>query len=239
MQLAVFTADNQKGKLIMNFSDIFKSSFLENVTSVSILDMTIALILSFCIGLFIFFVYKKSFSGVMISSSFGVTLVALTMITTVLILAVTSNVVLSLGMVGALSIVRFRTAIKEPLEIAFLFWAIAVGIVLAAGFIPLAVVGSIVIGLFLLIFTNKKSHLNPYIAVIQCEGYETEKAVKDYLSRNTEKCVEKSKSVQKNMIELNMEIRLKNENTDFINAIAALNGVSSAVLVSYNGDYMG
>lgn len=223
----------------MNFSDIFKSSFLENVTSVSLLDMALALVLSFAIGLFIFFVYKKSFNGVMVSSSFGVTLVALTMITTVLILAVTSNVVLSLGMVGALSIVRFRTAIKEPLEIAFLFWSIAVGIVLAAGFIPLAVIGSIVIGAFLLIFTNKKSHTNPYIVVVQCEGYEAEKTVKDYLAKNTEKCVVKSKSAQKNYIELNMEVRLRNDNTDFINAIAALNGVSSAVLVSYNGDYMG
>lgn len=223
----------------MNFSDIFKSSFLENVTNVSILDMVLALVLSFAIGLFIFFVYKKSFNGVMVSSSFGVTLVALTMITTVLILAVTSNVVLSLGMVGALSIVRFRTAIKEPLEIAFLFWSIAVGIVLAAGFIPLAVIGSIVIGAFLMIFTNKKSHTNPYIVVVQCDSNEAEGAVKDYLSKNTEKCVVKSKSAQKNFIELNMEVRLKSDHTDFINAIASMNGVSSAVLVSYNGDYMG
>ncbi len=105
----------------MTFQDIFKSSFLENITSVSILDMFIALVLAFGIGLFIFLVYKKTFSGVMYSSSFGVTLVSLTMITTVVILAVTSNVVLSLGMMGALSIVRFRTAIKEPLDIAFLF----------------------------------------------------------------------------------------------------------------------
>ena len=138
-----------------SFSDIFKSSFLENVTSVSVLDMAVALALSFAIGLFIFFVYKKTFSGVMYSSSFGVTLVALTMITALVILAVTSNVVLSLGMVGALSIVRFRAAIKEPLEIAFLFWSIAVGIVLAAGMIPLAVIGSIIIGLVLIIFVNR------------------------------------------------------------------------------------
>lgn len=124
----------------MNFSDIFKSSFLENVGSVSILDMIITLVLSFAIGLFIFMVYKKTYNGVMYSSSFGVTLIALTMITNVLILAVTSNVVLSLGMVGALSIVRFRTAIKEPLDIAFLFWSIAVGIILAAGFLPLTVI---------------------------------------------------------------------------------------------------
>ena len=112
----------------MTFSDIFKSSFLENVTSVSLLDMVLALVLAFGIGLFIFFVYKKTYGGVMYSSSFGVTLIALTMITTLVILAVTSNIVLSLGMVGALSIVRFRTAIKEPMDIAFLFWSIAVGI---------------------------------------------------------------------------------------------------------------
>ena len=110
---------------MLTFQDIFKSSFLENAASVSLFDMALALLLSFGLGMFIFLVYKKTFSGVMYSSSFGVTLVALTMITTLVILAVTSNVVLSLGMVGALSIVRFRTAIKEPLDIAFLFWAIA------------------------------------------------------------------------------------------------------------------
>ena len=127
----------------MSFNDVFKSNFIDNVTSVSILDMAIALVLAFGLGMFIFLVYKKTYSGVMYSASFGTTLVALTMITTVVILAVTSNVVLSLGMVGALSIVRFRTAIKEPLDIAFLFWSIAVGIVLAAGMIPLAVFGGL------------------------------------------------------------------------------------------------
>ena len=159
----------------MTFNDIFKSSFLENIVSVSILDMAIALALAFGLGMFIFLVYKKTFQGVMYSSSFGTTLVALTMITTTVILAVTSNVVLSLGMVGALSIVRFRTAIKEPLDIAFLFWAIAVGIVLAAGMIPLAVIGSVIIGVILLVFVNKKSHCNPYIVVLSCADSMTEK----------------------------------------------------------------
>lgn len=223
----------------MNFNDIFKSSFLETMTSVSILDMAIALLLAFGLGLFIFLVYKKTFNGVMYSSSFGVTLIALTMITTVVILAVTSNVVLSLGMVGALSIVRFRTAIKEPLDIAFLFWSIGVGIVLAAGMIPLAVIGSVVIGVILLVFVNKKSHTHPYIVVVRCENHDAETQVNKFLSEKTERCVVKSKSAQKGEIELNMEIRLKDENTDFINNIADMNGVHSAVLVSYNGDYMG
>lgn len=228
-----------KGGKIMSFSDIFKSSFLENVSSVSILDMGLALVLAFCVGLFIFYVYKKTYAGVMYSSSFGVTLIALTMITTLVILAVISNVVLSLGMVGALSIVRFRTAIKEPMDIAFLFWSIAVGIVLAAGLIPLAVFGSVIIGIILLLFANRKEHSNPYIVVIACEGNESEKTATDYLASKTEKLVVKSKTARKGNIEINAEIRLKEDNTDFINDLADMPGVQNAVLVSYNGDYMG
>ncbi len=223
----------------MTFNDIFKSSFLENVTSVSFTDMAIALVLAFGLGLFIFFVYKKTYQGVMYSSSFGTTLIALTMITTVVILAVTSNVVLSLGMVGALSIVRFRTAIKEPLDIAFLFWSIAVGIVLAAGLIPLAVVGSVIIGAILLVFVNRKPHLNPYIVVLTCTDSASEKAAMDYLKTKVKKCVVKSKTVTRDQIELNLEIRLKEDNTDFVNELSSMEKVNSAVLVSYNGEYLG
>ncbi|MDE6517370.1 MAG: DUF4956 domain-containing protein [Acetatifactor sp.] len=223
----------------MTFNDIFKSSFLENVSAVSLFDMVLALVLAFGLGMFIFLVYKKTYQGVMYSSSFGVTLIALTMITTVVILAVTSNVVLSLGMVGALSIVRFRTAIKEPLDIAFLFWSIAVGIVLAAGMIPLAVIGSVIIGVILLVFVNRKSHCNPYIVIIQCDGHASENAAKAYLDKMTQRCIVKSKSAQKGSLELTMEIRLQNDDTDFINTLSEMEGVGSAVLVSYNGDYMG
>ena len=223
----------------MTFTDIFKSSFLENIAAVTILDVLITLALSFGIGLFIFFVYKKTYKGVMYSSSFGVTLIALTMITSQVILAVTSNVVLSLGMVGALSIVRFRTAIKEPLDIAFLFWAIAVGIILAAGMIPLAVFGSVLIGLILLFFVNKKQHKNPYIIVLSCDGQDAENSAMKFIGENTERCTVKSKSAQAGLVEVNMEVRLKDESTDFINKLSAMNGVNSAVLVSYNGDYMG
>ncbi len=223
----------------MTFRDIFKSSFLENVNSISLLDMTLALVLAFCLGVFIFFVYKKTFSGVMYSSGFGVSLIAMTMITTLVILAVTSNVVLSLGMVGALSIVRFRTAIKEPLDIAFLFWSIGAGIVLAAGMIPLAVFGSVLIGATLLIFVNKKSYINPYIVVLRCDGHESEGRAMEYLKERAPRLSVKSKTAQKGAVELNLEIRLKDDNTDFVNELAELAGVESAVLVSYNGDYMG
>jgi len=227
------------GVNIMSFTDIFKSSFLENVTSVSLAAMAIAMILAFGLGMFIFLIYKKTFSGVMYSSGFGVTLVALTMISTLVILAVTSNVVLSLGMVGALSIVRFRTAIKEPLDIAFLFWSIAVGIVLAAGMIPLAVMGSVAIGIVLLVFANRKSHVNPYIMVLQCTNQDSEAAAMDYLKTKIARLTVKSKTVRKGMVELNVEIRLKKDDTDFVNALSDMEGVDNVALISYNGDYMG
>lgn len=224
---------------MISFKDIFKSSFLENVNAVTLPDMAIALVLAFLVGLFIFFVYKKTYSGVLYSSSFGVTLVALTMITTLVILAVTSNVVLSLGMVGALSIVRFRTAIKEPLDIAFLFWSIAVGIVLAAGFVPLAVVGSVFIGLVLVFFVNRKAHVHPYILVLACDDQETENKARELMGGHVERTVVKSKTAQAGRIELNLEVRLKEDNTEFVTELAALPGVQCAVLVSYNGEYMG
>ena len=217
----------------MTFQDVFKSSFLENVSAISILDMGLALLLAFGLGLFIFFVYKKTYAGVMYSSSFGVTLVALTMITTLVILAVTSNVVL------ALSIVRFRTAIKEPLDIAFLFWAIAAGIVLAAGMIPLAVFGSLFIGIIILIFANRRDMTNPFIVVLECEGHESEEKALDALRQHTRRCTVKSKTARKGAVELNLEVRLRDTNTDFINELSEMEGVRSAVLVSYNGDYMG
>ena len=223
----------------MSFEDIFKSSFLENITSVTVLDMVLTIVFAFGIGLFIFFVYKKTYRGVMYSSSFGVTLIALTMITSQVILAVTSNVVLSLGMVGALSIVRFRTAIKEPLDIAYLFWAIAAGIILAAGMIPLAVIGSVIIGLILLFFVNKKSGRNPYILVLSCKDHESELGAMEFVKAKVERCVVKSKSAQSGLVEVNLEVRLKGDDTDFINELSVMNGVNSASLVSFNGEYMG
>ncbi|MBE6011604.1 MAG: DUF4956 domain-containing protein [Lachnospiraceae bacterium] len=222
----------------MTFNDIFKSSFLENVTAVSIIDMSIAIILSFALGLFIFFVYKRTFKGILYSSGFGVSLIALTMITTLVILAVTSNIVLSLGMVGALSIVRFRTAIKDPLDIVFLFWSIAVGIVLAAGLIPLAVFGSVFIGIILVIFVNKKVNDAPYIVIVNCHDEESEQSARKIIEENVGKSIVKSTGVSQNGVELTIEVRLKNSDTSFIHRLIELNGVSNAILVGYNGDYM-
>ena len=222
----------------MTFNDIFKSSFLENVASISVLDMILTIVLSFGIGLFIFMIYRKSYRGVMYSAGFGTTLIALTMITSIVILAVTSNVVLSLGMVGALSIVRFRTAIKDPLDIAFLFWAIGAGIILAAGMIPLAIIGSVCIGLILLVFINQKSHTHPYMVVLNCVNHDAEVSAREFLAKNVTRNTVMSKSAVKGAIEMNIEVRLKEDDTDFINILSEMPGVNSAVIVSYNGDYM-
>lgn len=222
----------------MTFQDIFKSSFLEKAADFAVMDFAIALSLSFVLGLFIFFVYKKTFNGVMYSASFGVSLMSMAMITTLVILAVTSNVVLSLGMVGALSIVRFRAAIKEPMDISFLFWAIAVGIVLGAGLIPLAVFGSLFIGLILWVFVNRRTSDHPYIMIVNCKGKDVERQVFDLLRQCVKKQVLKSKTVSKSGIEMTFEVRLKSPDSEFVNRISNLLGVESAVLVSYNGDYM-
>jgi uncharacterized membrane protein YhiD involved in acid resistance len=222
----------------MTFQDIFKSSFLENFASFSALDMAIAMGLGFILSLFIFYVYKKTYNGVMYSTGFGLSLMAMTMITTLVILAVTSNVVLSLGMVGALSIVRFRTAVKEPMDIAFLFWSIAAGIVLGAGLVPLAVFGSLFIGLILVIFANKRSVETPYILVVSSESQEQEQAIVQALSGAVKRFALKSKMLSPSGLELTVEIRLQNGQTAFVDEISRIPGVRHATLVSYNGDYM-
>lgn len=222
----------------MTFNDIFKSSFLESVSEFSVTDVLIGMFVSLAIGLFIFMVYKKTFSGVMYSTGFALTLVGLSLVTTLVIMAVTSNVILSLGMVGALSIVRFRAAIKEPMEIVYLFWAIAGGIVIGAGMIPLGIIGSVIIGVIFLIFANRKIHENPYILVLNCSNEKAEEAVFGLLEKSVQRYAVKSKTVNANGIELTAEIRTKDATTTFVNRITDLQGVDNATLVSYNGEYM-
>ena len=222
----------------MTFRDIFKSGFLARTAQLSVADMAVSMLLAFAIGLFIFYIYKKSYRGVMYSANFGTSLIAVALVTTFVMLAVTSNVVLSLGMVGALSIVRFRTAVKDPMDIAFLFWAIGAGIVLAAGLIPLGMIGSLLIGAVLLLFVNHKSNDQPYVAVIGLSA-QAEDTVLETLAKGTKKQVVKTKSVSPEGMELTVEVRLQENSTAFMNSLAAIPGVSRATLVSYNGDYMG
>ena len=222
----------------MTFNDIFKSNFLESVSEFSVIDVLLGLAMAFAAGLFIFLIYKKTFSGVMYSTGFGLALIGLALVTTLVIMAVTSNVVLSLGMVGALSIVRFRAAIKEPMEIVFLFWSIAVGIVIGAGMIPLAVIGSVIIGVILLVFANRRVRGDPYILIMSCRDEAAEGAALGILGESAGYYVVKSKTVSPAGIELTAELRTKDASTAFVSRIAGVDGISSATLVSYNGEYM-
>ena len=222
----------------MTFNDIFKSSFLESVTGFSLSEVLLAMLFAVIVGLFIFWVYKKTFTGILYSSGFALTLIGLTLVTTLVIIAVTSNVVLSLGMVGALSIVRFRTAIKEPMEIVFLFWSIAVGIVIGAGMIPLAVLGSVIIGIILLIFATRKNVENAYILVLNCENEEAENTAAELLKNTVKKYRIKSKTVNADGIELTTELKIKDDKMAFVNQMNKITGVKNATLVSYNGVYM-
>ena len=223
----------------MSFNDIFKSSFLESVSEFSVLDTVIGLFFALAVGLFIFLIYKKTLTGVMYSSGFALTLVGLSLVTTLVIMAVTSNVVLSLGMVGALSIVRFRTAIKEPIETVFLFWALAAGIVIGAGLIPLAVIGSVIIGLILLLFANRKIHNQPYLLVLNCRDEAAEQQALQALSQAAGRYLVKAKTVNAGGVELTAEVRVKDAATGFVNRMTEIQGVENATLVSYNGEYMG
>ena len=222
----------------MTFSDIFKSSFLESVTEFSVLDTLIGLAFALAIGLFIFIIYKKTLTGVLYSAGLALTLVGLTEVTTLVIMAVTSNVVLSLGMVGALSIVRFRAAIKEPIEIVFLFWALAAGIVIGAGLIPLAVIGSIIIGVILLVLANHRYNDNPYMLVLRCDSDTAERSAEELIKKSCKFTKVKAKTITVDGIELSIEVRLGDASTAFVNSLSAVPGMKSAALVSYNGEYM-
>lgn len=222
----------------MTIHDVFKSSFLENVTQFSAVDTLVGMLFAIVISLFIFVVYKKTFNGVMYSSGFALTLVGLSLVTTLVIMAVTSNVVLSLGMVGALSIVRFRAAIKEPIEIVYLFWSIAAGIVIGAGLIPLAVIGSAIIGVILILFANRRIHENPYILILNCVDEKAEDKAMQMAQTALKRLLVKSKTVSGGGIELTAEVRLKDAATSFVNDMQGIEGVDHVTLVSYNGEYM-
>lgn len=218
-------------------------TFLNKAAAFSVPDILAAFFVSFALGLFIFFVYTRTFKGVMHSSSFGISLIAMGLITTLIILAVSSNLMTSLGMIGALSIVRFRTVVKEPLDLVYLFWSISTGIVVGVGLIPLAVIGSVMIGLILYIFVNRTINETPYVVVITCDGDEAEAEALSVLEKQTKKHLIKAKTAAKGVVELTVEVRLKESkeskasSSAFVNQLCAVSGVSNATLVSYNGDY--
>jgi hypothetical protein len=207
-------------------------------SGISIPRIIISLLIAFFVGLFIYILYKRIFSGVLYSKSFNVSLIGMTIITAMVIIAVNSNLILSFGMVGALSIVRFRTPIKDPVDLIFLFWAAAAGIVIGAGFYTLAIIGSMVIGLVLFVFIKSASFETPYLLVVHCENSQSELAVTDKLKSLVKRFNVKQKTVTRDNIEMTVELRLKKDEPQFVNEITGLQGVKHAVLISYSGDYV-
>jgi uncharacterized membrane protein YhiD involved in acid resistance len=193
---------------------------------------------SFLIGFFIYLLYKRVFSGVLYSKSFNVSLIGMTLVTSMVIIAINSNLVLSLGMVGALSIVRFRTPIKDPTDLIFLFWAAAAGIVTGAGFYSLAIAGSVIVGLVLFIFMKKSTFETPYLLVVNCDGNDSEQKLMQQVHTSVKRYNVKQKTVTPGNVELTLEVRIKDKESGFVNTVSGLQGVRSAVLISYNGDYV-
>ncbi|MEK5254077.1 DUF4956 domain-containing protein [Paenibacillus sp. FSL F4-0125] len=237
--LATLAATATTDTTTNTFTDIIKSSVIDNfVSDISISKMLITLGVAFLIGYFIYLLYKRVFSGVLYSKSFNVSLMGMTMITATVIIAINSNLVLSLGMVGALSIVRFRTPIKDPTDLIFLFWAAVAGIVTGAGFFTLAIVGSIIIGLILFLFIKHSSIETPYLLVINCDGDESEREVHNHITKSVKRYNVKQKTVSANNIELTLELRLDDKVGGFVNTVSNLKGVKNALLISYSGDYV-
>lgn len=222
-----------------SFADLLKNSVINNFSSdIALSKILITLGVAFVIGFFIYLLYKRIFSGVLYSKSFNVSLIGMTMITALVIIAINSNLVLSLGMVGALSIVRFRTPIKDPTDLIFLFWAAVAGIVSGAGFYTLAVIGSIVVGLILFFFVKGGSVESPYLLVVNCDGDAAEQSIHKHIGSFVKRYNVKQKTVTAGNIEITLEVRLRDESGRFVNQLSELAGVRNAVLISYSGDYV-
>ena len=200
--------------------------------------MSLALLLAFGVGMFIFFVYKRTFSGVMYSSSFGVTLIALTMITTLVILAVTSNVVLSLGMVGALSIVRFRTAIKDPMDLLFLFWSIGTGIICGAGLYKVAIILAVLVTVGILVLDLLPVRISPYLLIINADTKEAEDKIIPIVKEAAGGYKLKSKNITAGGLDMILEVKAKNEK-ELLDRLSALKEVVSVSLLAHDGEVKG
>jgi uncharacterized membrane protein YhiD involved in acid resistance len=220
----------------VNFQDIVKKSVLnlEAFRNISYIDVFVGLLSAFIIGMFIYWIYKRSFRGVVYSYNYNVSFVLMTMITALIIMTISTNIVLSLGMVGALSIVRFRTAVKDPLDIVYMFWAIAAGIASGAKLYPIALMGSVMIGLTLIWLSRRKVKDQPYLLIIRHSSIAADE-VRGQLRKLDYRL--KSKTVRKEFTEITVEIRLRDDNTAFVSEISEINGVQDASLINYTGDY--
>lgn len=221
----------------MKFLDMIKKSVVGEFTGTISADKIIfSLLIAFAIGLFIVYIYRKTYTGVVYSKSFALCIILLAMVTSLIIRTISSNLALSLGMVGALSIVRFRTAVKEPVDTGFMFWGITAGIMAGAGLYLVSVLSSVLLGLLYVIAYSMGFKIsNNYLLVIKYEA-SAHKEVSKLMKKITKKKL-KSKSLTKNVIELTFEIELKEVKEEFIDQFEGIEGVKNASLISYQNDF--
>lgn len=218
----------------MNKSAILDLFSSQTITPASWLTIVFSLVLAFGVGLFIAFIYKSNYRGVMYSSNFALTLIMMTLVTTPVVMCIKQSIQLSMGMVGALSIVRFRTAVKEPLDTAYMFWALTMGILLGAGQFFLTAMTVIGIAILLTIIVNARSaKLNSYLLVVRMNDA-AERSVAQAI-HSLKYAQLKSKTVSAAGIEATYEIRVEKHDA-FLNRVSALPGVQDAALVAYTGE---
>ena len=227
----------------LTFQDIFKKSFLDagGLFQGANLETLIRaggyILLSVALGLGIFWLYRKTYAGVVYSRAFAVSLLGMTVITCAIIVAIQSNAILSLGMVGALSIVRYRTAIKDPMDLLYLFWTVASGIATGAGMFPIALFVFIVMAVMLILLQNRRSQRDTmYIMLVHYSGEEVEDIVSRAIGTNHYKI--KSKTMRKNDTEMAIEIRMKTNSMRFVDELRIVEGINDVTLVQYSGDYI-
>ena len=217
-----------------NFSDIFKKSFLQETGNMTTESFFMSLIAAFICGMIIYFVYRKFHRGVIYNNNFNILLVMTALVTTFTVLVISSNVVLSLGMVGALSIVRFRTAIKNPLDVGFLFWAVAVGITCGAGLYLISFGATIFISLVYILMINLRSRKKVYLLIIKYQNSAYEEIMRTLHPMKKEL---KNRNVTGDYSELTYEVRFRENNTSFVTALSQIAGVQNAALVEFTGDF--
>ena len=221
----------------MSINDVLKNSFVSSYTGDDLGQILLSLVVSIIMGAVIYLIYRQFFTGVVFSRSFAVTLVGMTILTCMVTLAISTNIVISLGMVGALSIVRYRTAIKDPMDLLYIFWAITTGITVGAGMYLLAMVAAVVmVALFYIFYRNQQAG-KVYIAVIHYHHDETEEKILQSFGKM--KYFLEAKTVRKGLIELSVEVFCKDENLSFTDKIQALEDVDDVTLIQYNGEYHG
>ena len=220
----------------INFSDIFKNNFLDNFTnSISLSSVIITMCVALLFSFIIYFVYKFTCDNVIYSKKFNVTMALMTMVTAAVIMSMQANVVVSLGMVGALSIVRFRTAIKEPKDLLFLFWSITNGIIIGAGIYSIAFVLAIILTIALLVFERLPGNKIPYLLVATLENLEAEEKITKVLEENKIKYRVKSKNVSSSSTDVIYELS-NNKIEELIKDISKDKGIKSLNLITQDGE---